>query len=218
VCAVIPQQSSLFAEPLHEAFAPGAWLLRGCALTDAADLVAAIDAVVEVAPFRNVMTPFGKPMSVAMSNCGAVGWVSDRSGYRCEANDPERAAPWPAMPRVFAALAARAAAAAGYPGFAPDACLINRYVPGALMTLHQDRDGRDFAQPIVSVSLGLPAVFLFGGRTRTDRTIKLPLQHGDVVAWGGPSRRWFHGIRPLRDGEHVLLGRQRLIRTFRVAR
>jgi DNA oxidative demethylase len=214
----MPQQSSLFAEPPHEAFAPGAWLLRGFALAEAADLVAAIEAVVAVAPFRRVMTPFGKPMSVAMSNCGAVGWVSDRSGYRYEANDPERTAPWPAMPAVFAALAARAAAAAGCPGFAPDACLINRYAPGAQMTLHQDRDERDFTQPIVSVSLGLPAVFLFGGLSRTDRTIKLPLQHGDVVVWGGPSRRWFHGIRPLRDGEHPLLGRQRLNLTFRVAR
>ncbi|MCU0865676.1 MAG: DNA oxidative demethylase AlkB [Planctomycetes bacterium] len=214
----MPQQSSLFAEPPHEAFAAGAWLLRGFALADAVELVAAIDAVVTLAPFRHVMTPFGKPMSVAMSNCGAVGWVSDRRGYRYEGHDPERNLPWPAMPAVLAALAARAAAAAGYPGFAPDACLINRYVPGAQMTLHQDRDERDFAQPIVSVSLGLPAVFLFGGLTRTDRTIKLPLQHGDVVVWGGPSRRWFHGIRPLRDGEHAWLGRQRLNLTFRVAR
>jgi alkylated DNA repair protein (DNA oxidative demethylase) len=214
----MPRQSSLFAEPPHEAFAPGAWLLRGFASPCATELVTAIDAVVAVAPFRRVMTPFGKPMSVTMSNCGAVGWVSDRGGYRYEANDPERDRPWPPMPAVFAALAARAAAAAGYPDFAPDACLINRYVPPAQMTLHQDRDERDFTQPIVSVSLGLPAVFLFGGPLRTDRTRKLPLEHGDVVVWGGPSRRWFHGIRPLRDGEHQALGRQRLNLTFRVAR
>lgn len=213
----MPQQSSLFTEPPHEAFAPGAWLLPGFALADAVELVAAIEAVVAVAPFRHVMTPFGKPMSVAMSNCGAVGWVSDRRGYRYEPNDPERAAPWPAMPTVFAALAARAAAAAGYPGFTPDACLINRYVPGAQMTLHQDRDERDFTQPIVSVSLGLPAVFLFGGLVRGDRTSKVPLQHGDVVVWGGPSRLCFHGIRPLRDGEHSQLGRRRFNLTFRRA-
>jgi DNA oxidative demethylase len=193
-------------------------LLRGFALAAAAELVAAIEAVVAAAPFRHVFTPGGKRMSVAMSNCGAVGWVSDRRGYRYEANDPERGSTWPAMPPLFAALAARAAATAGYPGFAPDACLINRYVPGARMTLHQDRDERDFAQPIVSVSLGLPAVFLFGGLERSDRTIKVPLQHGDVVVWGGPSRRWFHGIRPLRDGEHPQLGAQRLNLTFRVAR
>lgn len=201
----------------REQFAPGAWLLRGFALPHAAALVAAVDAVVAAAPFRNMRTPGGARMSAAMSNCGALGWVSDRRGYRYEPCDPDTGRPWPPMPAPFAELAAAAAAAAGYPGFAPDACLLNRYEPGAGMTLHVDRDERDFAQPIVSVSLGLPIDFRFGGRERRGPTTKVPLQHGDVVVFGGPSRLCHHGVSPLKPGEHALLGRCRINLTLRRA-
>ena len=198
--------------------AEGAVLLRGFAKPFEADLVTDIGHVVAQAPFRHMVTPGGHAMSVAMTNCGAAGWVTDRSGYRYDANDPEAQKPWPAMPPSFCRLAAQAAAEAGFGGFAPDACLINRYAPGAKMSLHQDRDETDFAAPIVSVSLGLPAIFLFGGSQRSDKPRRYRLAHGDVVVWGGPSRLFFHGIAPLADGEHALLGRQRINLTFRKAR
>src|SRR5690606_14404009 len=198
-------------------FADGAWLLRGFALGRVPALLAAIETVVARAPFRHMQTRRGLQMSVAMSNCGRVGWVSDRSGYRYAPLDPLDGRPWPAMPDVFASLAADAARAAGFEGFAPDACLINRYVPGTRLSLHQDRDERDFAAPIVSVSLGLPATFLFGGAARTDRTRRIPLRHGDVVAWGGRARLAHHGVPPLAPGEHPLLGGQRLNLTLRKA-
>ena len=165
-----------------------------------------------------MVTPGGHSMSVAMTNCGSAGWVTDRSGYRYDGVDPESRTPWPAMPASFRALAAQAAAEAGFDGFAPDACLINRYQPGARMSLHQDKDEDDFAAPIVSVSLGLPAIFLFGGLQRSDKPRRFRLEHGDIVVWGGPSRLFFHGIAPLADGEHALLGRQRINLTFRKAR
>lgn len=202
--------------PAREAFADGAFLLRGFALAEAPHLLAAIDAVVAAAPLRHVETPGGKRMSVAMSNCGERGWVSDRRGYRYEACDPTSGQPWPPMPAVLRALAERAAADVGFAGFAPDACLINRYAPGARMTLHQDRDEADFAWPIVSVSLGLPATFLFGGRSRSGPVQRLPLAHGDVVVFGGASRLCFHGVLPVRDGEHPAVGRARWNLTFRV--
>jgi DNA oxidative demethylase len=157
-------------------------------------------------------------MSVAMTNCGCYGWVSDASGYRYDAIDPESGKPWPAMPAPFRKLAEDAAAEAGFPGFAPDACLINRYQPGARLSLHQDRDERHLGAPIVSVSLGLPATFLFGGLKRSDPTRRYRLEHGDVVVWGGPARLAFHGVAPLAEGEHGLLGRQRINLTFRRAR
>jgi alkylated DNA repair protein (DNA oxidative demethylase) len=153
-----------------------------------------------------------------MTNCGGFGWVTDRTGYRYDANDPESAKPWPAMPPSFCKLATRAAREAGFAAFAPDACLINRYAPGAKMSLHQDKDEEDFAAPIVSVSLGLPATFLFGGLKRSDKPRRFRLEHGDVVAWGGPSRLYFHGIAPLADGEHAVMGGQRINLTFRKAR
>jgi len=156
-------------------------------------------------------------MSVAMTNCGAAGWVSDRTGYRYRRIDPETGRPWPAMPAVFAELAARAAEVAGFPAFAPDVCLANRYAPGARLSLHQDRDEQDFGAPIVSVSLGLPAVFLWGGLSRSDRPRRVRLAHGDVVVWGGPARLTFHGIDTLRDGEHELTGAVRYNLTFRRA-
>lgn len=156
-------------------------------------------------------------MSAAMSACGQVGWVTDQRGYRYQAEDPESGNPWPAMPGVFRRLAAEAAQDAGYPGFEPDACLINRYQRGAKMGLHQDRDERDFSQPIVSVSLGLPMVFQFGGRKRSDRPLKVPLAHGDVVVWGGPSRLNYHGVLTLKTGHHPLTGPYRYNLTFRRA-
>jgi alkylated DNA repair protein (DNA oxidative demethylase) len=206
------------ARPSQEVIAEGAVLLRGFAKPFEADLIAALRDVVEQAPFRHMVTPGGHQMSVAMTNCGSAGWVTDRSGYRYDANDPEAGRPWPAMPPSFRELAGQAADRAGFGGFSPDACLVNRYQPGARMSLHQDKDEHDFGAPIVSVSLGLPAVFLFGGLKRSDRPRRFRLQHGDVVVWGGPARLVFHGVAPLADGEHALMGRQRINLTFRKAR
>jgi alkylated DNA repair protein (DNA oxidative demethylase) len=197
--------------------APGAALLAGFALADEAALLAALRGVVAAAPFRHMVTPGGHRMSVAMTNCGAVGWVTDRRGYRYDARDPETGRPWPAMPAAFRSLAERAADEAGFPAFAPDACLVNRYEPGAKLSLHQDKDERDLEAPIVSVSLGLPAVFVFGGHRRSDPTRRIPLRHGDVVVWGGPARLAYHGVLALKDGEHPLLGRMRVNLTFRTA-
>jgi alkylated DNA repair protein (DNA oxidative demethylase) len=211
-------ESASDLRPSREAMADGAVLLRGFAGPVEAELIADIGAIVAQAPFRHMMTPGGHAMSVAMTNCGAAGWITDRSGYRYDAIDPEAAKPWPAMPPSFCQLAGQAAAQAGFHGFAPDACLINRYAPGAKMSLHQDRDEADFGAPIVSVSLGLPAVFLFGGLQRSDRPRRYRLEHGDIVVWGGPARLFFHGVAPLADGEHALLGRQRINLTFRKAR
>ena len=201
----------------REELAPGAVLLRGFAAGDSDQLLADVRGIAAAAPFRHMETPGGHRMSVAMTNCGASGWVADRRGYRYDANDPETGVPWPAMPQSFALLAARAAAAAGYRDFAPDACLVNRYEPGARMSLHQDRDERDFTQPIVSVSLGLPIVFQFGGLRRAEPTQRVPLEHGDVVVWGGPSRRRFHGVLTLRAGAHESVGPFRINLTLRCA-
>jgi alkylated DNA repair protein (DNA oxidative demethylase) len=206
------------AEPAREPLAEGAMLLRGFAKSAQAELIAALRDIVGQAPFRHMSTPGGHQMSVAMTNCGNAGWVTDRTGYRYDSTDPQSAKPWPAMPSSFQALAAQAAAEAGFAGFAPDACLVNRYEPGARMSLHQDRDENDFGAPIVSVSLGVPAIFLFGGLKRSDKTQRYRLQHGDIVVWGGPARLVFHGVAPLADGEHALLGRQRINLTFRKAR
>lgn len=203
--------------PAIEALAPGAIVWRGGASSCAADLLADLQQVLGAAPFRHLVTPGGFRMSVAMTNCGALGWVSDTRGYRYDAIDPDSDRAWPAMPPSFVDLAARAAAQAGYPGFRPDACLVNRYEPGARLSLHQDRNERDFRAPIVSVSLGLPAVFLFGGARRSDPTTRVPLRHGDVAIWGGPSRLRYHGVLALRDGEHAATGRCRINLTFRCA-
>jgi alkylated DNA repair protein (DNA oxidative demethylase) len=203
--------------PTREQMADGAVLLRCHAKPLESELLAALREIVAQAPFRQMLTPGGHQMSVAMTNCGEVGWVTDRTGYRYDPADPMTGRPWPTMPSSFLQLATEAAAAAGFPDFAPDACLINRYGPGARMSLHQDRDEQDFTAPIVSVSLGLPAVFLFGGLKRNDRPARYRLEHGDVVVWGGPSRLVFHGVAPLADGEHALMGRQRINLTFRKA-
>jgi DNA oxidative demethylase len=192
-------------------------LLRGFARERAPDLVAAIGTIAAVSPFRHMVTPGGWEMSVALTNCGQVGWVTDLTGYRYDAIDPATARPWPAMPQPFAELAVQSAAAAGFDGFRPDACLVNRYAPGTRLSLHQDRNERDLEQPIVSVSLGLPAIFLWGGKVRADRAQRIPLFHGDVMVWGGPDRLAFHGVHSLAEGEHVLTGACRFNLTFRRA-
>ncbi len=197
--------------------APGAVLLRAFACDAEDALLGALHAVMAAAPPQILKTPGGQAMSVAITHCGRLGWWTDRRGYRYEPASPTTSEPWPAMPDCFAALARRAAAEAGFDAFEPDACLINRYVPGARMSLHQDKDEKDFTAPIVSVSLGLPAVFLWGGLQRSDRAQRIPLHHGDVVVWGGLSRLVYHGVAPLAVGHHPLLGPQRINLTFRRA-
>ena len=195
----------------------GAVVLRGFALAHEAALLTALREVTTAAPFRHMITPGGFRMSVAMTNCGALGWVTDRSGYRYDAVDPESGRKWPPMPAAFLSLATSAAAEAGLPAFTPDACLVNRYEPGAKLSLHQDKDERDYKAPIVSVSLGLPAIFQFGGLQRTDKTARVPVEHGDVVVWGGPARLRYHGVLALKPGQHPLLGACRVNLTFRKA-
>jgi alkylated DNA repair protein (DNA oxidative demethylase) len=206
------------AEARDVPLAPGAMLLGGFARRFESPCLRALRRIVEDAPFRHMVTPGGHRMSVAMTSCGAAGWITDRTGYRYASEDPDTGRRWPAMPRVFADLAAQAAARAGFAGFTPDACLVNRYEPGAKLSLHQDRNERDLAAPIVSVSLGLPAVFLFGGLRRAEPPRRVPLVHGDVVVWGGPARLRYHGVLALPAGNHPLLGGYRINLTFRRAR
>lgn len=201
----------------REPLAAGASVLRGYALSDERALLLDIAEIVRLAPFRNMITPGGFRMSVAMTNCGPLGWVSDRRGYRYSAEDPETGRPWPPLPGSFLRLARDAAAAGGFEAFVPDACLVNQYRAGARLTLHQDKNERDFSAPIVSVSLGIPAVFLFGGETRGQRADKIPVEHGDVVVWGGPSRLRYHGVLPLKDDHHPSFGNHRINLTFRKA-
>ncbi len=210
--------ASLPTTQRSETLAPGAMVLRGFAVDAAPALLAAVAGVVAQAPFRHLVTPGGFTMSVAMTNCGECGWVSDRTGYRYAANDPQTGKPWPGMPTVFQHLAQAAADTAGFPDFRPDACLINRYEPGTKLSLHRDHDEYDVAAPIVSVSLGVPATFQWGGLRRTDRTRRILLEHGDVVVWGGASRFVYHGVAPLKAAEHALTGAQRINLTFRKAR
>jgi alkylated DNA repair protein (DNA oxidative demethylase) len=210
----------LFGDPSPAAprlLTEGAWLLPGFAAGQGVGLLAAIAAVAAEVPFRQMETPGGGCMSVAMTSCGQLGWLTDRSGYHYGATDPVTGQSWPVMPMMFTELADDAARAAGYTGFQPDSCLINRYAPGARMGLHQDRDEADMAHPIVSVSLGLSAVFLFGGRTRTSPLQRVPLHHGDIVVWGGASRRFYHGVAPVAAGEHPMAGMFRFNLTFRRA-
>ena len=196
---------------------PGSVLLPGFALADERALLTAIKAIEAESPFRNMITPGGFEMSVAMTNCGHLGWVTDHTGYRYDVVDPMTSRPWPVMPKIFLELATSAALAAGFADFSPDACLINRYETGARMGLHQDKNEIDFSQPIVSVSLGVPAIFQFGGFKRADKTQRILLSHGDVLVWGGPDRMRYHGILPLKQNHHPLLGSQRLNLTFRKA-
>ncbi|NBA97415.1 DNA oxidative demethylase AlkB [Pseudomonas sp. R5(2019)] len=193
------------------------WLLRGFALPWVDNLLPALRQVLRQSPLRHMVTPGGFTMSVALSNCGDWGWTSDRSGYRYSAIDPRTGRPWPPMPDVVRALARAAASDAGFDDFIPDACLINRYVPGARVSLHQDKNEADFAYPIVSVSLGLPAVFQFGGTERNERPQRVPLLHGDVAVWGGVDRLRYHGILPIKEGLHPVLGAQRINITMRKA-
>jgi alkylated DNA repair protein (DNA oxidative demethylase) len=200
-----------------EVLATDAMVLRGFALAQAPDLLAALDGMLTQSPWRRLSTPGGKPMAVDTSNCGSAGWISDRKGYRYSVTDPLNGQPWPALPASWLQLADAAAQTAGFGGVAPDACLVNRYAVGAGMGLHQDRDEQDFTAPIVSVSLGLPARFRFGGLQRSDPVRSVVLHHGDVVVWGGHARLAFHGITPLRAGEHPLTGQCRINLTFRKA-
>ena len=210
--------TELFPLPAREPLSDGALLLRGFARDEAPDLLADLATITAASPFRHMIVPTGQRMSVAMTNAGTVGWITDRTGYRYDPLDPESGKPWPALPASFRTLAARAADAAGFSGFAPDGCLINRYEPGSRLTLHQDRNERDFSQPIVSVSLGLPARFLWGGATRKQSPRRIALSSGDVVVWGGKARLTFHGIDKLADGSDKLTGRCRINLTFRKAR
>lgn len=205
------------AEPWQEPLAPGAFILRRFAVEGAGGLMQGIEQVADAAPFRQMVTPGGYTMSVAMTNCGELGWTTNQMGYLYSPIDPLTDNRWPPMPEAFTALCHAAASAAGYPDFQPDACLINRYGVGAKLSLHQDKDEADLRAPIVSVSLGLPAVFQFGGLRRNDPQKRLLLEHGDVVVWGGPSRLFYHGIQPLKPGTHPLTGDYRYNLTFRQA-
>ena len=209
-------------EPVRAAgritLAAQAVVLTAFAHRSAPELLAGIHDVCRSAPLRHMVTPGGWKMSVAMTNCGNAGWVTDLTGYRYERIDPDTDKAWPAMPPAFAAIATAAAAEAGFAGFVPDACLVNQYSPGARLSLHQDRNEQDLAAPIVSVSLGLPAVFLWGGHRRADRIVRVALMHGDVAVWGGVDRLRFHGVRTLADGVHPLTGAVRFNLTFRQAR
>ncbi|HTT05833.1 MAG TPA: DNA oxidative demethylase AlkB [Steroidobacteraceae bacterium] len=209
--------STLLPFETVQRLAEGAAVLPTYALGIADALASQVRELLRQAPLRHMVTPGGQHMSVAMSNCGSAGWISDRRGYRYETRDPQSGLPWPQMPPSLRRLAQDAAACAGYADFDPDACLINSYAPGTRLTLHQDRDERDLSAPVVSVSLGLPAVFLYGGLQRRDRVRRVPLFHGDVVVWGGAQRLVFHGVAPLADGEHPATGRSRLNLTFRRA-
>ncbi len=208
---------SIPTPPARQPIGPGAVILRGFARDAAPALIAAIEAISTLAPFRHMHTPGGHRMSVAMTNCGALGWITGPAGYRYGPADPQTGRPWPAMPHVLATLATDAAAQAGFPGFHPDACLMNRYQPGARLTPHQDRNERDMAAPIVSVSLGLPATFLWGGVRRADALRRFRLLHADIVVWGGPARLVFHGVDTLAEGDHPATGRHRFNLTFRRA-
>ncbi|MEJ4044923.1 DNA oxidative demethylase AlkB [Erwinia sp. SLM-02] len=209
----------LFAEeePWSEPLADGAVILRRRALGEADALLEQVAQIAAQNPFQHRITPGGHRMSVAMTNCGDLGWTTDSRGYQYSEQDNAAGSRWPPMPGLFRQLAVSCAAEAGFPHFNPDACLLNRYEPGAKLTLHQDKDERDLRQPIVSVSLGLPAVFQFGGFERGDATTRVLLEHGDVVVWGGPSRLRYHGILPLKPGIHPQAGAFRFNLTFRRA-
>jgi alkylated DNA repair protein (DNA oxidative demethylase) len=196
---------------------PDSFVLQGAALPFVDDLLPALDEIQSVAPFRHMVTPCGFEMSVGLTNCGSLGWTTDRRGYRYTAKDPTTGLAWPRMPDVLMRLARYAAEQAGFPDFVPDACLINRYIPGARLSLHQDKNEADFSEPIVSVSLGIPAVFQFGGNARSDKPVRVLLHHGDVAVWGGEDRMRYHGVLPLKDATHPLLGAQRINFTFRKA-
>jgi alkylated DNA repair protein (DNA oxidative demethylase) len=218
-----PTTFDLFADnepvqqPRTEQIGEQSWVLRGFALPRVEQLLTALEAILAVAPLRHMVTPGGFSMSVGTSSCGQLGWITDRSGYRYSSVDPLSGLPWPSMPAMFADLAHEAAERAGFKDFHADSCLINQYVPGAKMSLHQDKDEKGYAAPIVSLSLGLPAMFLFGGFERSDKSQRIPLLHGDMVVWGGVDRLRYHGVLPIKPGRHSRLGERRINITFRVA-
>jgi alkylated DNA repair protein (DNA oxidative demethylase) len=218
-----PSTFDLFADhepeqcPRAEQIGEQSWVLHGFAQPLVDRLLPALDAILAAAPLRHMVTPGGFSMSVGTSSCGALGWITDRHGYRYSSVDPLSDLPWPAMPAVFSELAQSAAAQAGFADFNADSCLINRYVPGAKMSLHQDKDENAYSAPIVSLSLGLPAMFLFGGFNRSDKSQRIALLHGDMVVWGGVDRLRYHGVLPIKQGRHPRLGEQRINLTFRVA-
>ncbi|WP_150651341.1 DNA oxidative demethylase AlkB [Pseudomonas fluorescens] len=218
-----PSTFDLFADhepeqrPRAEQIGEQSWVLHGFALPLIEQILPALDAILAVAPLRHMVTPGGFSMSVGTSSCGALGWITDRHGYRYSSVDPLSDLPWPAMPQVFSTLAQSAAARAGFTDFNADSCLINRYIPGAKMSLHQDKDEKAYSAPIVSLSLGLPAMFLFGGFSRSDKSQRIALLHGDMVVWGGVDRLRYHGVLPIKQGRHPRLGEQRINLTFRVA-
>ncbi|KII34116.1 DNA oxidative demethylase AlkB [Pseudomonas fluorescens] len=218
-----PSTFDLFADhepeqcPHAEQIGEQSWVLHGFAQPLVDQLLPALDAILAAAPLRHMVTPGGFSMSVGTSSCGALGWITDRHGYRYSSVDPLSDLPWPAMPAVFSELAQSAAAQAGFADFNADSCLINRYVPGAKMSLHQDKDENAYSAPIVSLSLGLPAMFLFGGFNRSDKSQRIALLHGDMVVWGGVDRLRYHGVLPIKQGRHPRLGEQRINLTFRVA-
>ncbi|WP_130901586.1 DNA oxidative demethylase AlkB [Pseudomonas sp. Sample_23] len=218
-----PTTFDLFADnepvqqPRAEQIGEQSWVLRGFALSRVEQLLNELEAILAAAPLRHMVTPGGFSMSVGTSSCGQLGWITDRSGYRYSSVDPLSGLPWPSMPAVFADLAHEAAERAGFMDFHADSCLINQYVPGAKMSLHQDKDEKGYAAPIVSLSLGLPAMFLFGGFERSDKSQRIPLLHGDMVVWGGVDRLRYHGVLPIKPGHHPLLGDRRINITFRVA-
>ena len=212
----------LFSDTCHmyskqEWISSHAVVLRGFALNNETNILAALDEVITQAPFRHMVTPGGYTMSVAMTNCGNYGWVSDKSGYHYDTVDPLSGKHWPKMPTSFLSLAEIAASEAGFNQFTSDVCLVNCYKPGAKLSLHQDKDEQNFDSPIVSVSLGVTAMFLFGGLKRKDKPIRIPLNHGDVVVWGGPDRLRYHGVIPLKEAHHPSFGNQRINLTFRKA-
>ncbi|VVN05789.1 Alpha-ketoglutarate-dependent dioxygenase AlkB [Pseudomonas fluorescens] len=221
--AMQPSTFDLFADhepeqrPRAEQIGEQSWVLHGFALPLIEQILPALDAILAVAPLRHMVTPGGFSMSVGTSSCGALGWITDRHGYRYSSVDPLSDLPWPAMPQVFSTLAQSAAARAGFTDFNADSCLINRYIPGAKMSLHQDKDEKAYSAPIVSLSLGLPAMFLFGGFSRSDKSQRIALLHGDMVVWGGVDRLRYHGVLPIKQGRHPRLGEQRINLTFRVA-
>jgi alkylated DNA repair protein (DNA oxidative demethylase) len=208
-----PENETMAVVPLgSESF-----VLRGAALPFVDQLLLTLETIQSAAPFRRMVTPGGFEMSVGLTNCGRLGWTTDRQGYRYTKEDPVTGLPWPAMPTVFMSLAKYASTRAGFPDFTPDACLVNQYLPGARLSLHQDKNEADLNEPIVSVSLGVPAVFQFGGLARADKTVRIPLSHGDVAVWGGVDRMRYHGVLPLKEAAHPLLGAQRINFTFRKA-
>lgn len=207
----------LFEPPQQQQILEDVYLLQGFALSGAAHLVADLHAVIQIAPLRQMLTPSGLMMSVLTSSCGKRGWISDKKGYRYSTIDPISGQTWPEMPDSFITLAQQAAAIAGFENFAPDSCLINSYASGAKMGLHQDKDERDFTQPIVSVSLGVAAMFQMGGFKRGEQALKFALHHGDVLVWGRTARLRFHGVLPVKAATHPAFGERRVNLTFRKA-